>query len=199
MRFSTSSGLGFFSVLELAMRMRIYHPDKLPKKYYEIIGEITFKWSLLEYLIHDISRYYLNFGQQEGRVAFYKTGAREKITVLKTVAFGWVKDKNLANEIKSIAKEAEQLNNDRNNIVHGVWGAPHLPARGKYLLQYVAEYKHRISPVAYPKDTEDLKEISTKINILIKRVKCIRTDVGIPEHTDASLPTVQIDWSEYEP
>ena len=163
------------------MKIVLVHPDKLPKTYYQVIGEITYKWSLIEYLIHDISRYYLGLGKKEGRVAFYKSGAREKISVLKTTAHGWVNDENISEEIKAIAKETEKLNKERNNIVHGVWGHKHNEPRGKYYLLYVTEFKERIFPKAKMTDAESLQNIAVKINKLLARIRKLYADAGIPE------------------
>ena len=161
------------------MKIILRHPFKLPKTYYTAIGEITYKWALVEFYIHDMARHFLGIGKKEGRVVLYKTGAREKITVLKTANLGWVSDKASRDHIKSIAKEAYRLNDRRNEIAHGVWGCPEGKPNKLHLL-YVTEGKERILPTAEPKTSKDLQAIADEIDTLLYDIAALYIIAKIP-------------------
>jgi len=162
------------------MATLLEHPHKLPRQHYLAIGKITFKWSLIEFHAHNIIRHYLKMGRKEGRVAFYRTIAREKITLLKTVKERWVDDPAIADEILEIAKKMEKLNKQRNNIVHGVWGREHSNVKDYYLV-YVTEYKERIMPRAEITTPKDLEDFATELDYLYIRMKKLCHDAEIPE------------------
>jgi len=161
------------------MPIILVHPDELPKSYYTAIGEITYKWALIEFLLHDMSSNFLGLDKKTGRVAFFKTNAKEKITVLKTTAHGWIKDQKIAKDAANIAKAAHDLSDERNYVIHGVWG--HEATKPKSLrLMYVKEYKQRIMPFAPRTKVSDLRKLLSRIDSLIKEIRQLYVDAALP-------------------
>lgn len=154
------------------------HPDKLTAAHYRVIGEITYKWALIEFLVHDLAGYFLGLDKPRGRIVLYKTGAREKLTVLKTIAGALVKESAIAAELRYIAKTAGDLNDRRNEIAHGVWGHPTASPRTLYLM-YVAEGKDRVLPKAKYLSSTDLKPLVSDLDRLLARIRKLYRDAGV--------------------
>ena len=96
-------------------------PIELPPRYYDAIGRVAAKWSLLELRLQAIVWHYMGIDMKKGRVLTYGLNARAKVTLLQTPPLRSVTDAKAKVEVTAIANAAERLNNRRNNFVHGVW------------------------------------------------------------------------------
>lgn len=160
------------------MPIVLEHPDNLSAAHYKVIGEISYKWTLIEFLIHDLASYFLGLDKPAGRVVLFRTGGKEKITVLRTVALKWVKDPGTAKELQSIAAKAKALSTKRNEIAHGVWGHPAGRPHKLYLM-YVKSEADRILPRAIHKTSKDLRSVIGELDNLIARIHHVYKNAGV--------------------
>ena len=149
------------------------HPDKLTKAHYTAIGEITYKWALVEFLIHDLAAYFLRLDKKQGRIVLFKSNLREKCTVLKTAANRrYVKNNDISKKMIDISKRTINLSSDRNNIVHGVWG--YETNKPKHLmLLLVPSSADRILPKSMRISSTDLQSYINDVNKLLEDIRNI--------------------------
>jgi hypothetical protein len=130
--------------------MATFQPNlmDLPARYYSAIGEFLFRYSQLEYQLHEIIWFAMSLGYKRGRVLTIGTDNRVLRGIVSTITFDarWIKDQSLRQEMNYIAGVAKKHSVFRNRLVHGAWcdgGAPRL--------HYMKEKEYRFIPRYDPK------------------------------------------------
>ena len=154
------------------------HPQSLPATYYGYIGEIEFRWNLVEEHMQTIIWHVMGLDWKQGRMLTFGSDASQKIDMFRGLALSWIPDPRMQRKITSIANRAETLNTRRNRVVHGVWGYRSDPKELR--LFYIANVKQRIRPKTESKNADDLKVIADDIKILDGRLIDLHQAFGVP-------------------
>ena len=156
------------------------HHQKLPALYYRRIGEISHQWNMVEVYLQTIVWHFLDLDYKRGRLLTYWPGARSKVQIFRALTLRWIDDPELKDEIRSIAKQADTLNDDRNKIVHGIWG--YKKSVKEQFLIHISNVRQRIVPSANLKTYEDLRGTANEIIALKRRLIALHKtlDVAIP-------------------
>jgi len=159
------------------MKKIFRHHQTLPALYYRKIGEIAHQWNMIEVYLQTIVWHYLDLDYKQGRLLTYWPGARSKILIFQALTLRWVNEANVKVEIRSIAKKAETLNDDRNKLIHGIWGFEH-DARDFYLL-HISNIKQKVLPGVTRKSYDDLQSTANEIIALKKRLIALHKILGV--------------------
>jgi len=160
------------------MAIVLKHPQSLPATYYRYIGEVVFRWTLLEEHLQTIVWHVMGLDWKQGRLLTFGANADLKIEMFEGLALNSISDQAIAREIKSISNRADKLNSRRNRVVHGTWGFKSKPR--EYRLFYIVNVKQRIRPDTKKMRPQDLKIIADDIKELDDRLICLHQALGVP-------------------
>ena len=160
------------------MAVVLKHPQSLPPKYYRSIGEVVFRWNLVEEHMQTIIWHVMKLDWKQGRLLTFGADASQKIEMFEGLALYWIFDLRIQKEIKSVAIRADTLSRRRNRIVHGNWGYRSDPKDLR--LFYIANVKQRVIPKTEKKTPEDLKAIANDIKALDDRLIALHQFLGVP-------------------
>jgi len=154
------------------------HPQSLSVPYYRHIGEVVFRWNLVEEHMQTIVWHVMGLDWKQGRMLTFGAEASQKIDMFRGLALKWIPEQRTQKEVTSIANRAETLNTRRNRVVHGVWGYRSDPK--DLSLFHIANLKQRIRPKTVRMTPEDLKKISSDIKALDSRLIELHQVLGVP-------------------
>lgn len=155
------------------------HPQALPAMYFRRIGEISYRWNMIELYMQTLTWHFLGLDFKKGRLLTYWPGQQAKLAAFKALPQKWVSDSETAREICQIAKNAAKLKIRRNNIVHGIWG--HEPGRKDELRLFEIEsVSDRILPRAKLISKNELTSQAQALERLQKRLVALHKRVGAP-------------------
>lgn len=144
--------------------------DSLPQAIAAGIGLLIYRWGRLEYQLSNLIEVACDLQKDTGRVLTIGMDIKVKCSVLRTLTRTdrWVKDEDIRDEIKRLAREIVDKVSDRHDYAHGVLGftmdEPNTFAR--YLFNAP---EHRIDPSMEPVTPESLKELSDEALGLVDR------------------------------
>lgn len=129
----------------------------LPAPYFNAIGKVTAKWSVLEMRLLAIIWHYMGIDMKKGRVLTFGLTSSAKIVLLSTLTLRWIADARSKAEVENFVETAERLVKRRNNFVHGIWGYHPDDATKKIKLfffrtgqQKILADKHHYTPKEHP-------------------------------------------------
>ena len=155
------------------------HPKTLPTMFYRRIGEISYRWNMIELYMQSITWHFLGLDFKRGRLLTYWPGHQAKLAAFKALPEKWVPDDGIANEIRRIAKLASKMRIKRNNIVHGIWG--HKPNEKKTLrLFQIESASDRILPRSKIINQRDLDGQAEALGRLQERLVSLHKRAGAP-------------------
>jgi len=160
------------------MAIVLKHPQSLPATYYRYIGEVVFRWNLVEEHMQTIIWHVMGLDWKQGRLLTFGAEASKKIEMFEGLALNSISDQEIQKDIKSIANRADVLNKRRNRIVHGTWGYESKPR--EYRLFYIANIKQRIRPDTKKMRPKDLEAIASDIKALDDRLLSLHQALGVP-------------------
>lgn len=157
----------------------LIHPESLPSVCFERIGEIAYRWTMIELYLQNITWHILGLDFKRGRLLTYWPGHQAKINAFKALPELWIDDEEIANRIKSISKSVDSLRFRRNNVVHGLWGhEPESP--DKLELFEIHTPGDRVTPRAKPFAENELTNLAEKMKRVQDQLVCLNDDVGAP-------------------
>jgi hypothetical protein len=158
------------------------HPLTLPAAYYKPIGEIIFRWSLLELYVENLVWHCMNLpGPKEGRSLTSQMSASNKLDLFNALTIRWVTDPAIKAEMASLHSAARKLSDYRNDIAHGLWATK--PAEPK-VLRLMRIPRTPTGPKILPRSrTVGSAEISGKakeLKVIVSRLRKLTKRVGAP-------------------
>jgi hypothetical protein len=145
----------------------------LPKPYYRAIGEFIFRYSQLEYQLHEIVWMSLDLSHKQGRILTIGTDITVICRQLKVITSKdtWVKKKKRKDEIDYLSKQASDLNEFRNQIAHGSWQS--LDGTSKNVCVHIMKpSQHRYLPKAdFSKTDKTIRVKCVELKVLNLRAK----------------------------
>lgn len=160
------------------MAVVLKHPQSLPETYYRYIGEVVFRWTLVEEHMQTIIWHVMGLDWKQGRLLTFGSDASQKIDMFRGLALNSISKKQIQRKINSIASRADKLNTRRNRVVHGTWGYKSNPKDLR--LFYIANVKQRITPKTEKKNANDLMKIASDIGDLDARLIALHEVLGVP-------------------
>lgn len=140
-------------------------PMDIPKEYYAAIGEIAARWSWLDHQLGVIIRVGFGLGKPAGRVLTTGMGVKNKAHILRLLETRLRRNGTLANLIKDLRERTLKNVDNRNDLVHGLFG--HMKDEPDKVVRYVlrspeqrAELAAVPAPItAVPKVAAELRAI----------------------------------------
>jgi hypothetical protein len=86
------------------------------------IGRVVVRWSKLEAAIEDTIWMFLGLDEDNGKLATKRLNADGKIQLLRSLGRRQITDQHLATEFNEVLKLTVELAEDRNTVIHGLWG-----------------------------------------------------------------------------
>lgn len=160
------------------MAVVLKHPQSLPAMYYRYIGEVVFRWTLVEEHMQTIIWHVMGLDWKQGRLLTFGSDASQKIDMFRGLALNSISNEQDQREINSIANRADKLNTRRNRVVHGTWGYKSNPKDLR--LFHIANVNQRITPKTEKKNANDIKNIASDISNLDARLIALHEDLGVP-------------------
>ena len=146
-------------------------PLQLPSRYYAPIGEVIYRWALLEYQMQEIIWRAMGIDNQQGRTLTVGMDARVLTGIFRTLIRRWAANKTETKMISSLARDTSDLYDDRNNLAHGVWGYPSGSKQSDVWLHYMKPSKNRILPRAEKRTPRQIRATANKIKELNQRAE----------------------------
>jgi len=155
------------------------HPQSLPSMYCRRIGEIAYRWNMIELYMQTLTWHFLGLDFKAGRLLTYWPGPNAKIKAFQALPERWVSDSAIAKEIRATAKKAAELRFKRNNIVHGIWGYESGKKDDLYLFE-IETATQRILPKIKLTPQKALDDLAERLKQLQKRLVALHKSVGAP-------------------
>jgi hypothetical protein len=124
-----------------------------------LIGDITARWSVVEWMLIRIMEALLLTGPKEARILATGMGAVEKIKVVRLLAYQRLHDVKARAALLAALENVDAARVGRNDIAHGIWTVD--KEQGQlHLMKYRGgrEDINRIKGDARPMTTRDLQE-----------------------------------------
>ncbi len=151
-------------------------PIKLPAKYYPAIGELLYRWALLEFQMQVIIWRTLNIDNKKGRTLTVGMSARALMAILRTMSLRWAGNKTDIQMLNSIAKHAGKLINVRNSVAHGTWMYPSGGRKTAIRLHFMKETpEHRLLPRTKKYTPDKIKTDVGKLARINERAEALIT------------------------
>lgn len=100
---------------------RSLKPEGIGPIQHRLIGQFIVEWSKLEAAIEDLIWSILKISDEDGRIVTKRWDAVTKITILRALANRHLVGSQL-DELVDALDDANLIRDDRNFIVHGLWG-----------------------------------------------------------------------------
>jgi hypothetical protein len=97
-------------------------PLDIPARHYGAIGQVVAQWARLEYMLQALIWRAMGLDNKQGRVLTVAMPGRALFGALRSLELRWIKDRQTANAIRTLARDAQRLKDERDAIAHGVWG-----------------------------------------------------------------------------
>jgi hypothetical protein len=86
-----------------------------------LIGQVVVEWSWLESALDDMIWQLLGLDLEDGRALTKRTDASTKVAILNSIAPRYL-DGPALDAIQDALSDINEIRDDRNFVVHGVWG-----------------------------------------------------------------------------
>jgi len=155
-------------------------PLNLPVRYCSAIGEVVARWARLEIGLQILLWRAMGLDNRQGRVLTVGMPARALFGALRSLKHNWVGDAGTETTIRALVKDAEAAKNERDAIVHGVWGhtkgkpRPLRILRMKFGDQRVMPRSYPLTPADMTTPAANLKELNKRADGLIRLVVAAR-------------------------
>jgi hypothetical protein len=146
-------------------------PLQLPPRYYAPIGEVIYRWALLEFQMQAIIWRAMELDNKQGRTLTVGMDARVLTGIFRTLNRRWAANKTEIKMIGSLAKDVFDLYDDRNNLAHGVWMYPRGGKQSDVWLSYMKPSQNRILPRAEKRMPRQIIATANKIKKLNRRAE----------------------------
>jgi hypothetical protein len=154
----------------------------LPTQYYTAIGEFLFRFSQLEYQIHEILWSVLKLDYKSGRILTIGMDGKALTSIVKNLVNAKlvIKDRSIIARINNLVKEMESYRDLRNAVAHGSWQSANGGSSGA-MLHFMKNKGRRILPYADPLVNDaSLASSSERIRALNEEAKTLAADIGGP-------------------
>ena len=88
----------------------------------DLIGRVVVLFSKLEAALEDTIWYFLKIDDEDGKIVTKRLDAETKIQMVRALAIRHLADKKILSKLKEILVLISELKDNRNFIVHGLWG-----------------------------------------------------------------------------
>ena len=164
---------------DTTMKKVLTHPQDLPAMYNQRIGQIAYRWNMIELYMQTLTWHFLGLDFKAGRLLTYWPGPNSKIKAFQALPERWVSDSAIAKEIRATGKKAAELRFKRNNIVHGIWGYESGKKDDLYLFE-IETATQRILPNIKLTPQKALDDLAERLKQLQKRLVALHKSVGAP-------------------
>ena len=159
-------------------------PLELPNRYYAPIGEVLYRWALLEFQIQAIIWRTLSIDNKQGRTLTVGMDAKVLVGILRTLMRYWAANRTEIRMMESLAKHTQALTDDWNILAHGVWMYPLGGTSSNVYLTYMKKSHQRILPFVEKRRPHQITATANKLRKLNKRadrlIKRLEKKLPIP-------------------
>lgn len=150
----------------------------LPDKYYIAIGEVIYRWALLEFQMQAIIWRALDIDNKKGRTLTIGADSKALFGMLRTVNLRWAVNKTEIRMIKALVSDAQDIGDERHILAHGVWVYPQNGKQSNIHLTYMKSSSHRILPKTERLPLRRIKTVATKLRKINERAESLYQRIG---------------------